>query len=81
VLFTGGVFSILTERPISLIVTAQAANALALPIIAGLLVVVANHKLVPVNYRNSLALNLVAVFVIVLVALLSVMKILGILLS
>jgi len=81
VLFIGGVFSILTERPISLIVTAQAANAVALPIIAGLLLVLANHKLVPVTYRNSLALNLATGFVIVLVGLLSVTKIFGILQS
>jgi manganese transport protein len=81
VLFIGGVFSMLTERPISLIVTAQAANALALPIIAGLLLVLANHKLVPVNYRNSLALNLATGFVIALVGLLSATKIFGILQS
>jgi Mn2+/Fe2+ NRAMP family transporter len=81
VLFIGGVFSILTERPISLIVTAQAANAVALPIIAGLLLVLANHKLVPVTYRNSLVLNLATGFVIVLVGLLSVTKIFGILQS
>ena len=79
VLVTGGAFSIVTERPISLIVTAQAANALALPIIAGLLVVLANHRLVPVNYRNSLTRNLAAGFVIALVGLLSLMKILSIL--
>ena len=78
VLFTGGAFSIFTERPISLIVTAQAANALVLPIIAGLLVVLANHRLVPVNYRNSLTRNLAAGFVIALVGLLSLMKILSI---
>ncbi|MEK9927285.1 MAG: divalent metal cation transporter, partial [Halieaceae bacterium] len=81
VLVTGGAFSIVTERPISLIVTAQAANALALPIIAGLLLVLANHKLVPVNYRNSLTLNLATGFVIALVGLLSVAKIFGILQS
>jgi len=81
VLFIGGVFSILTERPISLIVTAQAANAVALPIIAGLLLVLANHKLVPVTYRNSLELNFATGFVIVLVGLLSVTKIFGILQS
>ena len=81
VLVVGGVFSMLTERPVSLIVTAQAANALALPIIAGLLLVLANHKLVPVNYRNSLALNLATGFVIVLVGLLSLTKILGFLQS
>lgn len=79
VLATGGAFSIFTERPISLIVTAQAANALVLPIIAGLLVVLANHRLVPVNYRNSLTRNLAAGFVIALVGLLSLMKILSIL--
>jgi len=50
-----------------------------LPIIAGLLVVLANHRLVPVNYRNSLTLNLAAGFVIALVGLLSLMKILSIL--
>ena len=81
VLFVGGVFSMLTERPVSLIVTAQAANALALPIIAGLLLVLANHNLVPLNYRNSLALNLATGFVIVLVGLLSVTKLFGILQS
>ena len=81
VLFTGGVFSILTERPVSLIVTAQAANALALPIIAGLLILLANHKLIPVNYRNSPALNLAGGLVIVLVGLLSATKIFGILQS
>jgi manganese transport protein len=81
VLVTGGAFSIVTERPISLIVTAQAANALALPIIAGLLLLLANHKLVPVNYRNSLALNLATGFVIALVGLLSATKIFGILQS
>ena len=81
VLFVGGIFSMLTERPVGLIVTAQAANALALPIIAGLLLVLANHNLVPLNYRNSLALNLATGFVIVLVGLLSVTKLFGILQS
>ena len=52
VLLIGAGFAVLSTRPAALIITAQVTNALLLPIIALLLVLMANSRLVPARFRN-----------------------------
>lgn len=80
VVLIGSFFALVTTRPAALIVTAQVTNALLLPLIALVLMMVANSALLPSGYRNRGILNTMAVLVLVTMTLLAagkLMKILG----
>jgi manganese transport protein len=77
VLLTGVLFAAFTTRPVALIVLAQAANALLLPIVALALVVVANQTAVLGTYRNSWFSNTLAILVLVIVLGLAGHRLLG----
>ena len=74
VVVMGGFFAVVTSRPAALIVTAQVTNALLLPLIALVLMVVANSALLPSAYRNHIVLNGAAILVLVTVTLLAASK-------
>ena len=74
VLAIGAGLAILASRPQALIVTAQAANAMLLPIVAIILLLIANSKLVPDPWKNSKLINLLASTIIALVITLAAIK-------
>ena len=74
VLAIGAGLAILASRPQALIVTAQAANAMLLPIVAIILLLIANIKLVPDPWKNSKLINLLASTIIALVITLAAIK-------
>ena len=71
VLAVGAMLSVLASRPQALIVTAQAANAMLLPVVAMILLFIANSQLVPAPWRNGRIANTMALLIIVLVVLLA----------
>ena len=75
VLGAGLTFALLIPRPDLLIITAQATNAVLLPLIAGILLAVANSGLLPAPYRNRRLHNTMAVSVMLLVIILSLSKV------
>ena len=79
VVLIGSFFALVTTRPAALIVTAQVTNALLLPLIALVLMMVANSALLPSGYRNSVMLNTLAALVLATMALLAVGKLVNIL--
>ena len=74
VLAIGAGLAILASRPQALIVTAQAANAMLLPIVAIILLLIANSKLIPDPWKNSKMINLLAAAIIALVIALAAVK-------
>ena len=74
VLVIGAGLAILASRPQALIVTAQAANAMLLPIVAIILLLIANSKLIPDPWKNSKLINLLASTIIGLVIALAAVK-------
>jgi manganese transport protein len=74
VLLTGTMFALIATRPTALIISAQATNALLLPIIAIALLSVANSKLLG-HYRNRTATNILAVIIVIGVTALALSKI------
>ena len=74
VLVIGAGLALLASRPQALIVTAQAANAMLLPIVAIILLLIANSKLVPDRWKNSKLINLLASAIIGLVIALAAAK-------
>lgn len=76
VLGIGALFALVTTRPTALIISAQATNALLLPIIAVTLLMVANSHLLG-QYRNQGRQNLVAVGIVLVVSLLALRKLLA----
>jgi len=74
VLLAGTLFAVVTSRPTVLIVTAQVTNALLLPVIALVLVVLANSRLMPQPFRNGRTGNLLAIAVLAIVLLLALTK-------
>jgi Mn2+/Fe2+ NRAMP family transporter len=74
VVLIGGFFAVVTSRPAALIVTAQVTNALLLPLIALVLMVVANSVLLPRAYRNHRVLNMAAILVLIVMTLLAASK-------
>ena len=74
VLVIGAGLAILSSRPQALIVTAQAANAMLLPIVAIILLLIANSKLVPDRWKNSKLINLLVSIIIALVIALAAVK-------
>lgn len=79
VLTCGAVFALFATRPSALIISAQAANALLLPIIAVALMAVANHQALLGQYRNKPATNALAVLIVAVVSLLALRKLFGLL--
>lgn len=79
VVLIGSFFALVTTRPAALIVTAQVTNALLLPLIALVLMMVANSALLPSGYRNSVMLNALAALVLATMTLLAVGKLVNIL--
>jgi Mn2+/Fe2+ NRAMP family transporter len=80
VVLIGGLFAVVTSRPSALILTAQVTNALLLPLIALVLIMVANSSLLPSFYRNNVVLNATGIAVLVAMTLLAggkLFKILG----
>lgn len=72
ILSVGSFFALFADRPIPLILSAQVTNALILPIMAILLLVIANHTRVPKQHRNTPwanALGVAIVFVVTALAL------------
>ena len=74
VLAIGAGLALLANRPQALIVTAQAANAMLLPIVAIILLLSANSKLIPDPWKNSKMINLLAAAIIALVIALAAVK-------
>jgi len=74
VLAIGAGLALLASRPQALIVTAQAANAMLLPIVAIILLLIANSKLIPDPWKNSKMINLLAAAIIALVIALAAVK-------
>ena len=74
VLLTGSFFAVVTTRPAALIVTAQVTNALLLPVIALILVALANSKSLPEQLRNRTVTNVLALLVLAIVLALAFTK-------
>ena len=74
VLVIGAGLALLASRPQALIVTAQAANAMLLPLVAIILLLIANSKLIPDRWKNSKWINLLASAIIALVIALAAVK-------
>ena len=77
VLGVGLTVVLLIPRPDVLIIAAQATNAVLLPLIAGILLIVANSALIPALYRNRRLHNGVAASVILLVLTLGLSKVIS----
>jgi manganese transport protein len=67
VLGVGTGLALVASRPQALIVTAQAANAMLLPVVAGILLLIANSQLIPHPWRNGKFANVPAASIILLV--------------
>ena len=67
VLGVGTGLALVASRPQALIVTAQAANAMLLPVVAGILLLIANSQLIPHPWRNRKLANVLAASIILLV--------------
>lgn len=77
VMAVGALLAITASKPEVLIVTAQATNALLLPVVAIILLTIANSRLVPETWRNTRLRNVLAAMVISLVLLLAAKKLLA----
>ena len=71
VLAVGATLALLASQPQALIVTAQAANAMLLPVVAVILLFIANSQLVPAPWRNGKTANAIALLIILLVLVLA----------
>ena len=67
VLAVGTSLALVASRPQALIVIAQAANAMLLPIAAGILLLIANSRIIPHPWRNGKLANVLAANIILLV--------------
>ena len=74
VLVIGAGLALLASRPQALIVTAQAANAMLLPLVAIILLLIANSRLIPDRWKNSKLINLLTSTIIALVITLAAVK-------
>ena len=70
----GATLAVLASRPEALIVTAQAANAMLLPVVAVILLFIANSQLVPTPWRNGKTASAMAFLIIMLVLVLAVTR-------
>ena len=78
VLAVGMLFAIFAARPVAVIVLAQATNAVLLPLVALVLLVIVNSPLIPHDYRNGWTQNLIVTSVIGVVLLLAATKLLSV---
>ena len=67
VLAVGTSLALVASRPQALIVIAQAANAMLLPIVAGILLLIANSRVIPHPWRNGKLANVLAAIIILLI--------------
>ena len=67
VLAVGMSLALVASRPQALIVTAQATNAMLLPVVAGILLLIANSQHIPRPWRNGKLANVLAAIIILLV--------------
>lgn len=81
VLAVGAALVLLASRPQVLIMTAQAANAMLLPVVAVILLFIANSQLVPAPWRNGRVGNALALLVITLVIVLAATRLKAIMLA
>lgn len=72
ILVLGVVLSSLNIKPIDIIKFAQVANGIVLPIIAGFLIWMMNKASILGNYKNTLRQNILGIFILLIVILLSV---------
>lgn len=79
VLVVGCVFALLADRPAALIISAQATNAVLLPIVAMVLVILTRNEALLGRYRNHPLTNLAAIMMVVLVSVLALHKLLSLL--
>jgi manganese transport protein len=79
VLGVGMTFALFAERPVALIVLAQATNAVLLPFVALVLLAIVNSPLIPDDYRNGSRQNLMAAGAIAVVLILAVIKLFSVL--
>ncbi len=74
VLAIGTSLALLAKKPQALIVTAQATNAILLPVVTVILLCIANSTLVPKPWQNGKLTNLLATTIVALVTALALMK-------
>jgi manganese transport protein len=74
VLAVGAVFALFATRPIGLILSAQITNALVLPAVSAVLLLIANRAYVPAAYRNTALTNVIGCGVLLLVSVLAISK-------
>ena len=74
VLAVGAVFALSATRPIGLILSAQITNALVLPAVSAVLLLIANRAYVPAAYRNTALANVIGCGVLLLVSVLAISK-------
>ena len=74
VLLAGSILALLGKKPVHVILFAQAANGLILPLIAVFLVVAGNQSRLMKGYRNRLWSNLAASFVVVIATFLGLVQ-------
>ena len=74
VLAVGAVFALSATRPIGLILSAQITNALVLPAVSAVLLLIANRAYVPAAYRNTALANVIGCSVLLLVSVLAISK-------
>ena len=74
VLAVGAGLAFLASRPQVLIITAQATNAMLLPAVGVILLLIANSKLIPDPWKNSVLINILATAIIGLVTALALVK-------
>ena len=79
VLVVGGVFALIADRPAALIISAQATNAVLLPIVAVVLVALTRNEALLGRYRNHPLTNIAAIITVVLVSVLALHKLLSLL--
>jgi len=74
ILLVGCFFALCADRPIALILSAQVTNALILPVMALLLLVVINNARIPQQHRNTLWTNGLGALVLIVVTALALSK-------
>ena len=79
VVLIGSFFALATSRPAALILTAQVTNAVLLPLITLVLIMVVNSTVLPRRYRNDYRLNTIAILVLATTTLLAGAKLIKIL--
>ena len=79
VVAVGASLALLASRPQALIIIAQATNALLLPAIGAILLLIANSKLIPDPWKNGKLINMIATTIILLVTALALVKLIALL--